>query len=103
MRGIDEKFPLATLDDYLDHIKHTVDVAGIDHVGIASDFDGGGGVTGWIDASQTHNVTDGLRKRGFDAAQIEKIWSGNLLRVWREVEKRAKRNAVVTPTAASGP
>jgi len=101
MQGIDEKFPLATLDDYLDHIKHIVDVAGIDHVGIASDFDGGGGVTGWIDASQTRNLTDGLRKRGFDAAQIEKIWSGNLLRVWREVEKRAKRNAVGTPTAAN--
>jgi len=67
-----------------------VDVAGIDHVGLASDFDGGGGVTGWFDASETHNVTQGLRKRGFSPEQIEKIWSGNLLRVWRDVEKSAK-------------
>lgn len=93
MRRIDAQFPLATLDDYLDHVQHMVKIAGIDHVGIASDFDGGGGVTGWLDASQTRNVTDGLRKRGFDDAQIEKIWSGNLLRVWREVERHAKPGA----------
>jgi membrane dipeptidase len=89
MRRIQEQFPLATLDDYLDHIRHMVDVAGIDHVGIASDFDGGGGITGWMDASQTRNVTDGLRRRGFDAMAIDKIWSGNLLRVWRDVEAAA--------------
>ena len=93
MRRIDAQFPLATLDDYLDHVQHMVKIAGIDHVGIASDFDGGGGVTGWLDASQTRNVTDCLRKRGFDDAQIEKIWSGNLLRVWREVERHAKPGA----------
>ena len=92
MRRIDAQFPLATLDDYLDHVKYMVDVAGIDHVGIASDFDGGGGVTGWLDASQTRNVTEGLRKHGFDAVQIAKIWSGNLLRVWREVEKLASKH-----------
>jgi len=90
MRRIQQQFPLATLEDYLDHIRHMVDVAGIDHVGLASDFDGGGGVTGWFDASETHNVTQGLRKRGFSPEQIEKIWSGNLLRVWRDVEKSAK-------------
>jgi membrane dipeptidase len=90
MRRIDAKFPLATLDEYLDHVKHMVDVAGIDHVGIASDFDGGGGITGWLDASQTHNVTAKLKRRGFSDAEIEKIWSGNLLRVWREVEAAAK-------------
>ncbi len=61
-------------------------VAGIDHVGIASDFDGGGGVTGWIDASETHNVTAGLRKRGFSARKSRRSGSGNLLRVWRRVE-----------------
>jgi len=86
MRRIQKQYPLATLDDFLDHIRHMVDVAGIDHVGIASDFDGGGGVTGWIDAAETHNVTAGLRKRGFGTMDIEKIWSGNLLRVWRRVE-----------------
>ena len=91
MKRIESRYPLATLDDYLDHIRHMVDVAGIDHVGIASDFDGGGGVTGWIDASETHNVTAGLRKRGFSAMEIEKICSGNLLRVWRRVEMVAGR------------
>ena len=90
MRRIQQQFPLATLEDYLDHVRHMVDVAGIDHVGLASDFDGGGGVTGWFNAAETNNVTQGLRKRGFSAEQIEKIWSGNLLRVWRDVEKSAK-------------
>ena len=80
---IEQEHPLATLDDYLDHIEHAVEVAGIDHVGIASDFDGGGGITGWIDASQTANVTAGLRGRGFSEADIGKIWGGNLLRVWQ--------------------
>jgi membrane dipeptidase len=89
MRHIDGKFPLATLGEYLSHVKHMVDVAGIEHVGIASDFDGGGGVTGWLDASQTHNVTAGLKRRGFSDADIGKIWSGNLLRTWREVERNA--------------
>jgi CubicO group peptidase (beta-lactamase class C family)/microsomal dipeptidase-like Zn-dependent dipeptidase len=83
---IDQQYPLATLDDYLDHIQHAVSVVGIDHVGLASDFDGGGALRGWQDASQTRNVTAGLRKRGFTDVQIAQLWSGNLLRVWRDVE-----------------
>ena len=83
---------LATLEDYLDHIQHLVKVAGIEHVGIASDFDGGGGVTGWMDASQTQNLTAGLRARGFSESDIANIWSGNLLRVWRAAELAADRN-----------
>ncbi|MBA8883056.1 dipeptidase [Dokdonella fugitiva] len=83
MRRIDAQFPLATLDMYLDHVQHIARVAGIDHVGIASDFDGGGGVDGWLDASQTRNVTEGLRRRGYDEDAIGMIWSGNLLRVWQ--------------------
>ena len=83
---LDAQYPLATLDDYLDHIQHAVKVAGIDHVGLASDFDGGGKIQGWKDASQTRNVTAGLRRRGFTEAQIRQLWSGNLLRVWRDVE-----------------
>ncbi|SEW05486.1 membrane dipeptidase [Luteibacter sp. 329MFSha] len=82
MKAIQREHPLATLDDFLDHIEHMVKVAGIDHVGIASDFDGGGEVTGWMNASQTANVTAGLRRRGFSDADIVKLWSGNLLRVW---------------------
>lgn len=89
MQSIQQRFPLATLEDYLDHIEHIAKVAGIDHVGIASDFDGGGAVTGWMDASETRNVTAGLRRRGFSDVDIAKIWSGNLLRVWRDVEVAA--------------
>jgi len=66
-----------------------VKVAGIDHVGIASDFDGGGGITGWANAGETRNVTAALRKRGFSDADVAKLWGGNLLRVWREVERDA--------------
>ena len=64
---------------------------GIDHVGISSDFDGGGGVTGWNDASETFNVTLELVRRGYTEAQIEKLWSGNLLRVMDEVQRIAQQ------------
>jgi membrane dipeptidase len=82
--------PDADVRDFVDHIDHIVKVAGIDHVGIASDFDGGGGIVGWNDASETPNVTIELVRRGYSEAQIGKIWSGNLLRVWREVEAAAQ-------------
>ena len=91
MKDIQARFPLATLDDYLDHVQHLVKLAGIDHVGLSSDFDGGGEVTGWMDASQTPNVTAALRARGFSEADIAKLWNGNLLRVWRAVELAADR------------
>ena len=81
----------ATVADYVDHIDHAVKIAGINHVGIASDFDGGGGLDGWEDASETLNVTRELVQRGYTEKQIEKIWSGNLLRVMSEVEKTAAR------------
>jgi microsomal dipeptidase-like Zn-dependent dipeptidase len=67
-----------------------VKLIGIDHVGIASDFDGGGGVDGWDSAAETFNVMLELVRRGYTEAQIVKIWSGNLLRVWSEVETIAK-------------
>ncbi len=63
---------------------------GIDHVGISSDFDGGGGVIGWNDASETFNVTLELVRRGYTEEQIEKLWGGNLLRVMDEVQRIAK-------------
>ena len=90
MAKIEQKYPLATVDEYVRQIRHIADVAGIDHVGIASDFDGGGGITGWNDASETRNVTAALRRAGFSDADIAKIWGGNLLRVWREVERDAR-------------
>ncbi|MBO6523104.1 MAG: dipeptidase [Balneolaceae bacterium] len=75
--------------DFVDHIDYMVDLIGIDHVGISSDFDGGGGVTGWEDASETFNVTLELVRRGYTEEEIEKIWSGNLLRVLDEVQAKA--------------
>lgn len=83
---IDAKWPGPGVSDFVDHIDYAVEVMGIDHVGIGSDFDGGGGVDGWRDASETFNVTLELVRRGYSEEQIAKIWSGNLLRVWREVE-----------------
>ena len=79
----------ANLKDFVDHIDHAVKLLGIDHVGISSDFDGGGGVIGWNDASETLNVTIELVRRGYTEAQIEKLWSGNLLRVLDEVQRVA--------------
>ena len=62
---------------------------GIDHVGIASDFDGGGGIAGWNDASETFNVTLELVRHGYEEKQIEKLWGGNLLTVMDEVQRIA--------------
>jgi microsomal dipeptidase-like Zn-dependent dipeptidase len=73
----------------VDHIDHAVELIGIDHVGISSDFDGGGGVEGWSDASETFNVTLELARRGYTEEEIRKLWGGNLLRVWRENERIA--------------
>ena len=81
--------PRATVADLVDHIDHAVRLIGIDHVGISSDFDGGGGVEGWSDATETPNVTRELVRRGYTEPQIAKLWSGNLLRVMREVERVA--------------
>jgi membrane dipeptidase len=76
--------------DFVDHIDYLVKLIGIDHVGISSDFDGGGGLDGWNSAAETFNVTLELVRRGYTEEQISKIWSGNLLRVWAEVERVAK-------------
>lgn len=82
--------PAVDVVDFVNHIDYMVDKIGIDHVGISSDFDGGGGIEGWSDASETFNVTLELVKRGYTEKQIEKLWSGNLLRVLDEVQKVAK-------------
>ena len=81
--------PGATVSDFVDHIDHAVKVAGIDYVGIASDFDGGGGVDNWQDASETENVTAEMVRRGYSEDDIAKIWGGNLLRVMEAVEAEA--------------
>ncbi|WP_391593243.1 dipeptidase [Winogradskyella sp.] len=86
-----KNFPEAVnVKDFVNHIDYLVEKIGIDHVGISSDFDGGGGIDGWSDASETFNVTLELVKRGYTEAQIEQLWSGNLLRILDEVEKVAE-------------
>ena len=77
--------------DFVDHIDYLVKKIGLDHVGISSDFDGGGGIYGWNDASETLNVTAELLKRGYSEDQIGQLWSGNLLRVLDRVEIIAKK------------
>ena len=89
MREIQSRWPPATVKDLVNHIDYAVKLIGVDHVGISSDFGGGGGVTGWSDAAETGNVTAELRSRGYGDDDIAKIWSGNLLRVWRSVEAKA--------------
>lgn len=78
--------PAVNLSDFVDHIDYMVNLIGIDHVGISSDFDGGGGIEGWSDASETFNVTLELVKRGYTEEEISKLWGENLLRVLDEVQ-----------------
>ena len=92
LADIDAKYPAAAranVKDFVNHIDYAVKLIGIDHVGISSDFDGGGGVEGWNSAAEAFNVTMELVRRGYTEEQIGKLWSGNLLRVWGEVEKKA--------------
>ena len=92
---LDAKFPpptRSTVKDFVNHIDYAVKKIGIDHVGISSDFDGGGGIDGWNGADETFNVTLELVRRGYTEAQIAKIWSGNLLRVMDEVQAAVKKS-----------
>ncbi len=88
---LDVDYPpiLATVSDVVDHIDHMVAVAGIDHVGIGTDFDGGGGVEDCFDASELGNITLELVKRGYSEEDIRKIWGGNFMRVFKAVEELA--------------
>ena len=80
----------ATVKDFVNHIDYAVKLMGVDHVGISSDFDGGGGVDGWRNAGESLAVTEELVRRGYSEADIAKIWGGNLLRVMEQVEQVAK-------------
>jgi membrane dipeptidase len=94
LADVNAKFPppsRATVKDFVDHIDYAVKLIGIDHVGISSDFDGGGGVEGWSGADETFNVTLELVRRGYTEEQIAKIWSGNLLRVMDQVQAKAEK------------
>lgn len=77
----------ATVSNFVDHIDYAVKLIGIDHVGISSDFGGGGGVTGWNNAGETFNVTLELVRRSYSEEDIAKIWGGNVLRILEQAEK----------------
>lgn len=83
-------YKYTTLADYLDAVDYAVRLIGIDHVGLGSDFNHGGGVTGYTSVGDAPNVTRELLKRGYSEEDIRKIWGGNFLRVFREVEATAK-------------
>lgn len=86
--SLNERFPvsLANVSDFVDHIDHIVEVAGIDHVGIGSDFDGGGGIDGCMDVSEMGNISLELFRRGYSEEDIRKIWGGNFMRVFKDVQ-----------------
>ena len=86
--------PAATVSDYVNHIDYAVKRMGVDHVGISSDFDGGGGVDGYRDATQAIAITTELVKRGYSETDVRKIWGGNLLRVMTAVEAEARRGQI---------
>jgi membrane dipeptidase len=91
--AIREKFPekRAGIKDIVDHIDHVVDLIGVNHVGIGTDFDGGGGVEGCDDVSDMPNITNELVRRGYTEEEIRKIWGENLMRVFREVTDAAQQ------------
>jgi membrane dipeptidase len=94
MAEIDAKYPpaaRANVKDFVNHIDYAAKLIGVDHIGISSDFDGGGGIDGWNSAAEAFNVTLELVRRGYTEEQIGKMWSGNLLRVWSDVEKVAQK------------
>jgi membrane dipeptidase len=95
-RTLQIKYPkdLATVADAVDHIDYVVNIIGVDYVGIGTDFDGGGGLADCKDASQMKNITIELLNRGYTKEEIKKIWGGNFLRVFKEVEKVAERNNI---------
>jgi membrane dipeptidase len=92
LAAIDQKYPIhrATFEDYMQHLLHVIRVAGVQHAGIGIDFDGGGGVQGFEDASDYPKITARLLAEGYSRADLQQIWSGNVLRVLREAQARAQ-------------
>jgi membrane dipeptidase len=86
----DAKPEAVTVADFADHIDYAVRRIGLQHVGISSDFDGGGGFAGWHDASESANITAELQRRGYDRQAIAALWGGNFLRLLRIAEERAE-------------
>ena len=99
---IDRRWPVprATFEDAFAHLLHAIQVAGIDHVGIGADFDGGGGVLGFEDARDYPKITARLLAVGYSKDDIQKVWSGNVLRVLRAAEAYAEQARAAVPPAA---
>ncbi len=87
MVKLNQDYPLASISQYVDQIEHVIKIAGIDHVGISSDFDGGGELSDWQDTSQSLNITKELIKRGYNKQQLQKIWGQNFLTSWALIQK----------------
>jgi membrane dipeptidase len=92
---IDKKWPVprATFDDFMKHMLHAIEVAGIDHVGVSGDFDGGGGLDGLDDVTAYPKITAALLKAGYSKDDIAKVWGGNALRVVREAQALGEKPA----------
>jgi len=92
-RAIFQKYPveMATIEELVNHIDHAVKVVGIEHVGIGTDFDGGGGVENCNDVSQLPSITEELVRRGYSEKKIQKIWGGNIMSVFREIIDISKK------------
>jgi membrane dipeptidase len=90
---IDRLYPenRASVVDFADHVDHAVRIAGIDHVGIGSDFDGGAGLSDVPDVSRMGRITEELLRRGYSGRDLAKIWGGNFMRAWRTALKRSER------------
>jgi membrane dipeptidase len=89
--AINALLPTATVEDLADSVDYAVKRIGIDHVGLSSDFNHGGGVVGWANEGEAAGVTAELVRRGYSEADIDKLWGGNYLRVFRAVEAQARR------------
>ena len=89
LRSNEEQNGPATLDDAVNHLMHMIDVAGIDHVGIGTDFDGDGGVPGLDNASEMINFTRRLLAKGLTTLDLQKVWGGNFLRVMQQCQDYA--------------
>ena len=88
---IDTKYPIphGSFEDFIAHLLHAVRIAGVEHVGIGLDFDGGGGVAGLEDATDYPRITARLLQEGFSKADLQKIWSGNVLRALKQAQAAA--------------
>ena len=81
----------ATIEDAMRHLEHAINIMGIDHVGLGTDFDGDGGIVGLASSSELTNFTRQLIERGYSESDIQKIWGGNFLRIMKQVQEARKQ------------